>query len=86
MAGVNKHEIRTILALKHFEKENYYVFVRKDKSEAWSLPSNIVARGKSIEATGGSVLISVSYFHFCLPKFFRFLFRICVIVIPNVVI
>lgn len=61
MAGVNKQGIRTKLVLKHSEKENYYVFVRKDKDDAWSLPSSIVACGKSVEETAGSVLSSVSF-------------------------
>ena len=86
MAGVNKHEIRTKLILKHFEKENYYVFVRKDKHDAWSLPSNSVARGKSVEGTAGSVLSSVSYkFSLLFTAISRFLLRICVI-IPYVLI
>lgn len=61
MADVNKHEIRTRLLLKHFEKENYYLFVRKDKSDTWSLPSNSVGRLQSIEESAKSISNSVSY-------------------------
>ena len=60
VSDVNKHVVRTKLILKHHEKHNFYLFVRKDKSDAWRLPSNSVDRGESIENIAGIVLSSVS--------------------------
>jgi hypothetical protein len=69
----NKHEIRTKLILNHFEKENYYLFVRKDKNDVWSLPSNIVTRGQSIEESAKNISNSVSFpFHFLLLLIFSY--------------
>ena len=59
----NKVEIRTKLVLKHSEKENYYLFVREDKNKPWSLPTNILARGQTIE-DGAKRISSSVCFHF----------------------
>lgn len=53
---VNKHEVKTTVVLKRSEEETYYLFVRKDKSDAWSLPSSTVGSVQSIEETANNVL------------------------------
>ena len=77
----NNREIRTKLILNHSEKENYYLFVRKDKNDVWSLPSNIVTRGQSIEESAKNISNSVSFpFTFCYCYFHILLvFKVCFI-------
>ena len=60
----NKVEIRTKLVLKHSEEENYYLFVREDKNDVWSLPTSILARGQTIEDGAKTISSSVCFHNF----------------------
>jgi hypothetical protein len=63
-------EIRTKLVLKHFEKENYYLFVREDKNDAWRLPSNTLTCGGTIEDSAKKISNSVLFtFSFAISLF-----------------